>query len=108
MNTHKTDTWNGNTFLHHVAQDILRRYDNDLLGLTLVFPNKRARLFMNEELLSQTTTPIWAPEYATIAELFENIAGQNVCEQIPAVCTLYHIYRNLMGDKAESLDMFWG
>lgn len=108
MNTHKTDTWNGNTFLHHVAQDILQRYDNDLLGLTLVFPNKRARLFMNEELLSQTTTPIWAPEYATIAELFENIAGQNVCEQIPAVCTLYHIYRNLMGDKAESLDMFWG
>ena len=108
MSTHKTDIWKDNTFLHHVAQDILQRFGNDLIGVTLVFPNKRARLFMNEELLSQTTTPMWAPEYATIAELFEGIAGHNVCEQISAVCTLYHIYKQLMGEKAESLDMFWG
>lgn len=102
------DNWTNNTFLRHVAQDMLLRFGKDLTGVTVVFPNKRARLFMNEELLTIANEPIWAPEYATIRELFESIVGDNISESIPAICTLYHIYKSLMGEKAESLDMFWG
>ena len=108
MYKNNIDNWKDNTFLSHVAQDLLLRFGNNLMGVTLVFPNKRARLFMNEELLSKTSSPMWAPEYATIAELFEGIVGNNVCESIPAVCTLYQIYKQLMGSNAESLDKFWG
>ena len=104
----KDKDWSENTFLSCVSQDLLQRFGNDMTRVTVVFPNKRARLFLNEELLSQATSPMWAPEYATIGELFQSIAGDEVMEPIPAICRLYHIYKAEMGEKAETLDMFWG
>ncbi len=96
------------SFLAAVAQDLLSRFGTDMTNVTVVFPNKRARLFLNEELLARTSSPMWAPRYASIAELFDIIVGDEVMETVPAVCRLYHIYKEAMGEKAESLDMFWG
>ena len=100
--------WTENTFLTHVAKDLLVRFQEDMSRVTVVFPNKRARLFMNEVLLAKVSNPCWAPHYSTIGEMFESIVGDSVAETIPAVCQLYHVYRQLMGAKAESLDAFWG
>ena len=108
METSKRDNWSETTFLASVAKDLMVRFGKDMTKVAVVFPNKRARLFMNEEFLALADTPMWAPQYATIGELFGRITGDNVMEPIPAVCTLYNIYKVLMGDKAESLDMFWG
>lgn len=104
----KEDKWNNSTFLACVSRDILQRFGNDMTNVTVVFPNKRARLFLNEELLSQASSPMWAPRYATIGELFDSVVGDEVMEPIPVICRLYHIYKELIGDRAESLDMFWG
>ncbi len=95
-------------FLSAVAQDLLKRFGTDMTHVSVVFPNKRARLFLNEELLARTESPMWAPGYATIGELFDTIAGDEVLEPIPAICRLYNIYSEAMGERAESLDMFWG
>ena len=108
MNNDSVSKWNERTFLNHVARDLMLRYGNDMTKVCVVFPNKRARLFINEEFLSLSAAPMWAPEYATIAELFESIIGDNVSAGISANCILYYIYKKLIGDKAESLDKFWG
>lgn len=108
MKTDTNNNWNENTFLNHVARDLILRFGNDQTNVCVVFPNKRARLFINEEFLSLSDKPMWAPEYATIGELFEFIIGDNVCAGISANCILYYLYKELVGDKAESLDKFWG
>jgi hypothetical protein len=36
------------TFLKYVARDILEKYGNNLSDIAVVFPNKRAALFLNE------------------------------------------------------------
>lgn len=96
------------SFLHHVAQDLISRFGMDMSNVCVVFPNKRARLFLNEELLSLATSPLWAPHYSSIQELFETLSGGVVNEQIPTLCTLYNIYSSLIGSEAESIDRFWG
>ena len=108
MKNDSINKWNERTFLNHVARDLMLRFGNDMTKVCVVFPNKRARLFINEEFLSLSTAPMWAPEYATIAELFESIIGDNVAAGISANCILYYIYKELIGEKAESLDKFWG
>lgn len=108
MKNDSISKWNERTFLNHVARDLMLRFGNDMTKVCVVFPNKRARLFINEEFLSLSTAPMWAPEYATIAELFESIIGDNVAAGISANCILYYIYKELVGEKAESLDKFWG
>ncbi len=96
------------TFLSSVAQDLLRHFGSDMTKVTVVFPGKRARLFLNEELLAQATSPMWAPQYTTIGQLFDSICKAEVMETIPAICHLYNIYKEKMGDEAESMEMFWG
>ena len=42
------------TFLKYVARDILEKYGNNLSDIAVVFPNKRAALFLNESLARLT------------------------------------------------------
>ena len=59
------------TFIQLTAQDIIRRFGTNLRDITVVFPNKRAGLFMNQQLAAAADRPVWAPRYSTISELFD-------------------------------------
>ena len=54
------------SFLESVAEDLLKRYGTDLSRVAVVFPNKRASLFLNEHLARLAGRPIWSPAYITI------------------------------------------
>ena len=43
------------SFLEYVAEDIVRKYGTDLSRTAVVFPNKRASLFLNEYLCSASS-----------------------------------------------------
>ena len=51
------------SFLKYVAEDIIRDYGTDLSRIMVVFPNKRASLFLNEELMKIVQKPFWSPNY---------------------------------------------
>ena len=59
------------SFLEYVAKDIIRKYGTNLSQTAVVFPNKRASLFLNEYLAREAGGhPLWSPVYITISELF--------------------------------------
>ena len=97
------------TFLQLVAQDLHSKIGNDLSRVAIVFPNKRASLFFNEHLASQSDHPIWSPAYVSISELFQQLSDQKLGDPIQLVCELYKIFREETKSK-ESLDdfYFWG
>ena len=97
------------TFLQIVAQDIIRKYGNDLSRIAIIFPNKRASLFLNEELYRCAGKPVWAPNYLTISELFRKYSKAEVGDPIKLVCDLYKSFVKITG-KDETLDHFydWG
>ncbi|OYP57854.1 hypothetical protein CIL02_15885 [Prevotella sp. P3-122] len=101
-----------NTFLEHVAQDIIARFGTNLATTAVVFPNKRASLFMNEYLTSIADKPIWSPAYITISDLFRRHSSLEVADQIELICRLYAVYSkhvSMQGAAAEySLDHFYG
>lgn len=96
-------------FLKHVAKDLLKRYGHDLSHLTVVFPNKRASLFLNEYLCELSEKPVWSPSYTTISELFRAHSPLTVADDIKLVCDLHRSYVACTG-KDETLDQFysWG
>lgn len=97
------------SFLHFIAKDIIKKYGNDLSHIALVFPNKRAALFLNEELAHCSDVPVWAPTYLTISDLFRQYSPLTVGDPIKLVCELYKTYTEVTG-KDETLDHFydWG
>ena len=97
------------SFLEHVAEDLLRKHGSDLSKLTVVFPNKRASLFLNAHLARLSDRPIWSPHYNTISELFRQHSSRTVADPIKLVCELHRSFTAMTGFD-ETLDHFysWG
>jgi len=94
-------------FLAYVAQDILDKYGTNLSRTAVVFPNKRASLFLNEHLARLAGHPLWSPAYITISELFRQQTDLQVADPIKLVCDL-HLSFCQQTDSTESLDKFYG
>ena len=96
------------SFLKYLAKDLLEKYGNNLSEITVVFPNKRASLFLNEELILQSGgKPVWSPKYLTISELFRSLSTLVTADQIQLVCELFKHYSQHT-HSPETLDDFYG
>ncbi|WP_315578661.1 PD-(D/E)XK nuclease family protein [Hoylesella oralis] len=94
-------------FLEYVAEDIIRKYGTNLSKIVVVFPNKRASLFMNEYLVRVAGKPIWAPTYITISELFRRHSKLMEGDQIKLICDLHKTF-TACTKIDETLDHFYG
>ena len=94
-------------FLEHVAEDLLKRFGENLSRVAVVFPNKRAALFLNDYLARQAGKPIWSPAYITISELFRSHSQRQVADPILLVCLLHKCFTKCTGFE-ETLDHFYG
>ena len=96
------------SFLEYVAEDIIRKYGTDLSRTAVVFPNKRASLFLNDHLARLTNgKPLWSPAYITISELFRQQSSLSVADPIKLVCDLHKSFCLHTGSD-ETLDKFYG
>mgnify|MGYP002853951385 CR=1 FL=1 len=95
------------SFLEHVAEDLLSRYGTNLSRVAVVFPNKRASLFLNEHLARLAGKPIWSPAYITISDLFRSHSSLQVADPILLVCELHRVFTACTGID-ETLDHFYG
>ncbi len=95
------------TFLEYVAADLLRKCGTDLSRTVVVFPNKRASLFLNEHLYRIANRPIWSPVYITISDLFRRHSSLEIGDPIKLVCDLHKTFTEVTG-FSETLDHFYG
>ncbi len=94
-------------FLRFVAEDIIKKYGTDLSRTAVVFPNKRASLFLNGYLAQIAKKPIWSPAYITISDLFRQQTDLQVADPIKLVCDLHKSFCLQTGSD-ETLDKFYG
>lgn len=98
------------TFLELVAADLLSRFDKNMSRVAVVFPNKRASLFLNRHFFEMTGgEPMWTPAYMTISDLFRRHSLLTVADPIKLVCDLHKTYVECTKSK-ETIDHFysWG
>ena len=96
------------SFLEYVAEDLLNKYGTNLSRIAVVFPNKRASLFLNEHLAHLAGgKSLWSPAYITISELFRQQSALTVADPIKLVCDLHQSFCLHTGSD-ETLDKFYG
>ena len=95
------------SFLEYVAADLLQKYGTNLSRIAVVFPNKRAALFLNEHLARLADRPLWSPAYITISDLFRSHSQRQVADPIQLVCELHQCFTECTGID-ETLDHFYG
>ncbi len=97
------------SFLQAVARDLYHRYGDDLSRTAVIFPGKRAGLWLDRYLYECAEHPIWSPSYISIDEIFGSLSSLQKESNIRIVCLLHEIFcRNTQ--HTEPLDDFyyWG
>ncbi|HPR31224.1 MAG TPA: PD-(D/E)XK nuclease family protein [Prolixibacteraceae bacterium] len=96
-------------FLKTTASYLLNRYQQNLPGLTVVFPNRRAGLFFRQYLSECIEQPIFSPRIQTISELIEENANLKKASTEELIIELWKVFTRITGID-ESLDdfYFWG
>lgn len=96
-------------FLQRIARHLYTTLGNNLHNHCLVFPNRRAGLFLNKYLAGEINKPVWAPAVLTINDLFHSWSGLQPAGNEILLFELYKIYIRIRKSK-ESFDdfYFWG
>lgn len=97
------------SFLKLLAKDLVRLYGTDFSRLTVIFPNKRAGLFLSEELSRYIDRPVWMPQIITLSEYIEKQTGLKKAGNLPLIIKLYKAYNQIAGIAEKFEDFyFWG
>ncbi|WP_396195087.1 PD-(D/E)XK nuclease family protein [Flavobacterium sp.] len=98
------------TFLYQLAQEILKSQSlgtDNLLDLVVILPNKRAKVFLLEELKKLVPNNIFAPEIISIEDFIQDIAGIRSVDSVELLFEFYTVYLSVT-EKAqqESFETF--
>ena len=104
-------SFNEMQFLKLVAQDILKRFHNDLSDVVLVFPNIRSSIFFDKYISQISDEPIFSPKYEDLQSLFSKATSLTLADDLLLVSILYkvyieHFYKNREKNQVETFDEF--
>ena len=99
-------------YLEYVVDDLIKGGWDKMKGYTIVFPMRRAELFVKKALSerlkdSDYLLPVILPRMTTLDDLVSDWCPLHVADEIHSVCRLYNIYTQKMG-RDLTLDAFYG
>lgn len=95
------------SFLNKLAKEILAKHNDSLDSVTIVLPNKRARVFLLNEFRNITTKTFFSPKVVSIEELIQDISGINAVDNLELLFEFYEVYSQLtLKEEIQSFDAF--
>jgi hypothetical protein len=97
------------TFISDVAQHLLTHHAEHLGQCTVVFPNRRAGLFLKKELSKKISQPVWSPEVVSLEDFLLVFSSIKKTDTLTLIFELYEAFIQHQ-PKAESFETFyfWG
>jgi len=98
-----------NTFLNKTARHLISKYNKNLEHLLIVLPNKRAGLFLKQELSKLIENPTWLPEIIGTEDFIEKTSSSEIIDNLTQLFELYDCYKTII-DTPETFEDFskWG
>tara|TARA_B110000027_G_scaffold110001_1_gene117709 strand:- start:1775 stop:4651 length:2877 start_codon:yes stop_codon:yes gene_type:complete len=96
------------SFIGDLAEQLLKKHQ-DPKNLTVIFPNRRAGLFLQKELGKRIKEPIWLPNISSLEDFILAHSQFEKIESFESVLWLHEVYSKYQ-EKGETLDkfFFWG
>ena len=95
------------SFLHRLAQTIIRNHSNNLADLCVVLPNRRAKVFLLKELKLVATKTIFSPNIISIEDFIQEMSGIRTIDSIELLFQFYTVYINCEDDEPkDAFDVF--
>ena len=95
------------SFLEKIASSIISDYLGKLSEITIVLPNKRAKVFLIEALKNNITHTILSPEIISIEEFVQDLASVRSIDSIELLFEFYDVYLSITEiQQKQSFEMF--
>jgi len=96
-------------FLFELAEEVYQSH-SDLSQVTIVFPNRRAALYVRKYLSDIIKKPVFPPKLLTFEDFISTFSTLRVPDKLELVFRLHQSYRELTSSDSESFDQFfmWG
>lgn len=97
-----------NSFLHKLSELIVQRLSVEkTTDLTVVLPNKRAKVFLLEALKQKGEQGFFAPNIISIEEFVQDISGIRSIDSIEVLFEFYNLYISITPkEKEQTFDQF--
>jgi CRISPR/Cas system-associated exonuclease Cas4 (RecB family) len=95
-------------FLEKLAGEIGKRFGDNLSGLCIVFPSRRAVIHFKKYLAAKFDNPFWAPAVYSINDFIQKLSPYMIADKLVLTFELYESYKKFGED--ETFDRFypWG
>lgn len=97
---------NNNSFLNKLAKVIVTDYSDNFSDLIVILPNRRAKVFLIDELKKETTQTIFSPEIISIEDFVQDIAGIRSIDSVELLFEFYNVYLSVTEKDQESFETF--
>lgn len=96
-----------NSFLDKLTSHILKKYPDQLSDVTIVLPNKRARVFLLDVFRNKIENPFFAPNCISIEEFIQDLSGIRAVDSIELLFEFYEVYVSLTEkNECQSFEKF--
>jgi len=97
------------SFLSHLAQELITQYPEGLGQCTVIFPNRRAGLFLKKELSRRIERPVWSPEVLSLEDFLLDFSATHKADPLTLIFELYEAFRQHQTvDEGFESFYFWG
>jgi hypothetical protein len=83
------------SFLNKLAQTIVQNHGNNMAQIVIVLPNKRAKVFLIEELKKEIQSTVFAPEIISVEDFIQNLSGIRSIDLIELLFEFYAVYLSI-------------
>jgi hypothetical protein len=97
------------TFLAEVADHLIANHEDHLGECTVVFPNRRAGLFLKKQLSQKIAQPVWSPDVKSLEDFLFQFSKIRKTDTLSLVFELYEAFQQHQ-EAAEGFESFyfWG
>ncbi|WP_420315758.1 PD-(D/E)XK nuclease family protein [Ekhidna sp.] len=96
-------------FLEQVANYLVKNYQDRLGEVILVFPNRRAGLFLKKYLSKKIDKPVWSPTTLSLEDFLFGFSKTKKSDPLTLIFELYESFKEQQGnDEGFESFYFWG
>lgn len=98
---------NKNSFLEKIAFQLVNNSEFEIENSVVVLPNKRAKVFLLNEIRKVSNSTCFSPVIISIEELIQEISGLRSVDSIEVIFEFYEVYlRQTKTDEQQTFDLF--
>jgi len=94
-------------FIDKLASKILEHQPENFPNLTVILPNRRAKVFLLEALRKQVPNAVFAPQIISIEDFIQDVASVRAIDNIELLFSFYDIYLSITDkDDQQEFELF--